>query len=125
MRWRVEGRSMEPTLPSGCEIEIVPVQGDLRVGDLVVFVAEDALVVHRLVQWRRGRWLAQGDGRRTPDAPLAVEDILGQVVRATFQGRECWPYRYYRLVAFFWLFRYHLFRVRRLAQRHIALRLRI
>lgn len=112
---------MEPTLPSGCEIEIVPVQGELTVGDIVVFVARDVLVVHRLVHRRRGRWVAQGDGRLTPDAPLNPQDILGRVVQATYQGRQCWPYRYYRLVAFFWLFRYHLFRVRRLAHRYFAL----
>ncbi len=90
-RWQLAGKSMEPTLPDGCQIEIVPVQGAASLGAVVVFASNSALVAHRLVH-RRGRYLVtQGDGRREPDRWLLPAQLVGRVDKAWAGGHEIWP----------------------------------
>lgn len=119
-RWQVEGHSMMPTLPQGCEIEIVPLTGRPRLGDVVVFVEGDSLVVHRLVHRARGFWITQGDARATPDRHLDTASLLGRVVTAYHDGKLCWTSRSGGLVAIRWLSRYHVLRLRRVVSRLIT-----
>ncbi len=116
-RWKLEGRSMEPTLPAGCELDIVPLPPRVRPGALVVFVAEDTLVVHRLVGQARARWITQGDGRRSPDSAFDPAQALGVVRAARVGSRQCWPPRLAALGAARWLARYHLLRAWRRLRR--------
>ena len=81
IQFPLRGDSMLPTLPLECEIEVVPLPDELRVGDLVVFALQDTLVAHRLVR-RAARLLAHGDNRRVADPPLLTEQMLGLVSRA-------------------------------------------
>lgn len=90
-RWQLAGKSMEPTLPDGCQIEIVPLQGAASLGSVVVFASSSALVAHRLVH-RRGRYLVmQGDGRREPDRWLLPVQLVGRVDKAWAGEYEIWP----------------------------------
>lgn len=101
--WQLSGQSMEPTLPDGCQIEIVPASGRLSLGSLVVFAAGSSLVAHRLV-YRSGRYLvAQGDARREPDRWLAPQQIVGRVVAARCDGRPVWPGRGEGVVRWRWI----------------------
>jgi hypothetical protein len=71
-RWQLRGRSMTPTLPTACQIEVIPLPEPAPLGALVVFAAGDRLIAHRLVRRAGGRWVTQGDGALAADAPLAA-----------------------------------------------------
>ncbi len=101
---------MWPTLPTTCEIEVVPLPERLRPGLVVVSAAGDVLVAHRLVRRVAGRWVTQGDGHLAPDAPLAPEQILGVVAAAYRDGQRCWPGPAERWLAWFWVGRHHALR---------------
>lgn len=107
-RWHLAGKSMEPTLPDGCQIEIVPVQETVSLGSVVVFAGGSALVAHRLVH-RSGRYLVtQGDGRREPDRWLRPAQLVGRVDKARVGGRVMWPGRGEALLRWFWVSRAHV-----------------
>lgn len=102
-RWRLAGTSMEPTLPDSCQIEIVPVQGSVSLGSVVVFAGGSALVAHRLVH-RSGCYLVtQGDGRREPDRWLLPAQLVGRVDKAWVGGRVIWPTRAEAGWRWFWV----------------------
>jgi hypothetical protein len=105
-RFPLRGASMRPTLPVDCEIEIVPLPAAVPLGALIVFVAGDTLIAHRLVRRTQGRWIAQGDGRLGPDRPLEPEQVLGMVSAAYRDGRRCWPTPLFRPLAAFWVARH-------------------
>ncbi len=109
-RWPLRGRSMWPTLPTSCEIEVIAPPERLRPGLLAVTVAGDALAAHRLMRCVAGRWVTQGDGCLMPDAPLAPEQIVAVVVAAYRDGRRCWPGPAERWLARFWVVRHHALR---------------
>ena len=44
-------------------------------GSLIVFVARDTLVAHRLVRRAGTAWIAQGDGRIGADAPIRPMEV--------------------------------------------------
>lgn len=81
LRARFGGSSMEPTLPPGTEV-LLRCGERGSPGDVIAFVAEGRLVVHRVVALARdGTWtLTRGDARVLPDAPIRdPEAILGRV----------------------------------------------
>lgn len=50
----IRGSSMEPLLHAGDEIEARRMEpGDIRFGDVVIFVRDDAWVAHRVIGRRR------------------------------------------------------------------------
>lgn len=116
-RWRVEGGSMAPTLRPGSEIEIAPVHVPPSLGDVVVFVADGALIVHRLVHRSRGLLVTQGDGRDRPDRPVQPSDVLGRVIEARHGGERYWPTSFSRAIAMWWVLRYHGYHLLRWGRR--------
>jgi hypothetical protein len=116
-RWQLRGRSMTPTLPPACQIEVIPLPEPAPLGALVVFAAGDRLIAHRLVRRAGGRWVTQGDGCLAADAPLTPKQILGVVQAAYQDGRRCWPGRGARCLAWFWIARHHALRPVRWAWR--------
>lgn len=90
-RWLLRGASMTPTLPPGCEIEIIPPPARIPLGALVVFAAGDTLVVHRLVHRAPPFLVTQGDHRREPDRWLRPSQVLGVVTAAYRDGERIWP----------------------------------
>lgn len=113
-RWPLHGASMQPTFPSHCEIEIVPVPTEgPKLGDVLVFMAGDALIAHRLVQRSDRAWITQGDGRLGSDPPLHPSQVLGKVT-AVYQGERCiWPRRAEPVLAAGWVGRHRLLRLAR------------
>jgi hypothetical protein len=101
---------MAPTLPAECEIEVIPLSAQTPLGALVVFVADDALISHRLVRRAGGRWVTHGDGRLAADPPLSPGQILGVVAAAYRDGQRCWPGRGERGLAWAWIVRHHALR---------------
>jgi hypothetical protein len=119
-RWQMEGSSMSPTLAPGCEIEIAPLTSPPALGELLVFVADDTLVIHRFVRHWQGQWIMQGDGRTLPDKAVRPEVVLGRVVVAYQAGEAIWPTRYSRYLALLWVIRYYRYRLQRLGGRAIC-----
>ncbi len=117
LRLPLRGNSMLPTLPQECEIEVVPLSGPPEVGDLIVFVAGDSLVAHRLVRRDGGRLIAQGDHRLGPDRPLTPDQILGRVAGAFVAAQRIWPTPWARRMAWLWQVRYQVLRAARFAVR--------
>ncbi len=109
-RFPLRGSSMRPTLPAQCEIDIMPLVGEPRLGELIVFVVDDALVAHRLVRRNKGFLIAQGDNRLVPDRPLSPGQVLGRVAAAYVNGSRAWPAAAERIVAWAWIVRYHALR---------------
>lgn len=105
--WRVEGESMRPTLPPGCTIEIHAIKGRISLGTLLVFAEQGALVVHRLVARRGERLVLQGDNRKIPDLLIQPEQVIGYVVKATYQEALIYPHKFIQLVAIFMIARYY------------------
>ena len=92
-RLRISGRSMEPALREGDDVEAERVPpGALRLGDLVVVdLPEVGLVVHRLL-WRSRRSLrTRGDGSRRMDPPLGLGLLVGRVVSARRGDEDVTP----------------------------------
>lgn len=88
----VSGHSMLPLLRAGDWIQVRS-QTAYTVGDLLVFVQDDQLVVHRLIgRAQRGDdtrgWRTQGDNCTAPDPALATSQIVGKVV-AIRRGQAC------------------------------------
>lgn len=79
MRLRVFGRSMAPTLSSGTQIEVRPLIGRPRRGDVVACASRGRLVVHRVVRVEGSQVVTQGDASPAPDPPWPIGDLLGSV----------------------------------------------
>lgn len=71
--------SMEPTIMTN-ELIIVQTQEDYAVGDVVVYQAGHALVVHRIVAMDDQTVTTRGDANNVDDAPMELDRIKGKVV---------------------------------------------
>ncbi len=109
-RWPLRGASMRPTLPSACEIDIVPLPDQTPLGSLIVFASGNTLIAHRLVRRAGKYWIVQGDGRLGPDRPLLPEQVLGLVTAAHLDGRCIWPSAAEKAARWYWVARHHLLR---------------
>ena len=121
-RLPLRGDSMAPTLPSACEIEVVPLPGEPAAGELIVFALADALVAHRLTRRASNGWIAQGDNRRVADPALTREQILGRVAAAYAGAERVWPRRGERVAAGWWIARARALGMARAAARRFGLR---
>lgn len=124
IRWHVEGASMLPTLPPGTEIVVVPLARPPRLGEILLFMEGEHLVVHRLVRRLGDLLVTQGDGRLTPDRPLRREQLVGRVVAANLGPQRHWPGRLESLGRSYWLLRYQLLRLQRRVARERRRRVR-
>jgi signal peptidase I len=80
----VRGGSMAPLLADGDQVEIAPAR-IYWPGDVLAFRSGDGLIIHRLLGYRRyNKRLAavtRGDAAPRPDSPVALDRLLGRVVR--------------------------------------------
>lgn len=72
--------SMEPNLMVD-DMIIVSSHTDYAVGDVVVYQSGESLVVHRIIAMENGMVTTQGDANNTPDEPVELAQIKGEVVR--------------------------------------------
>ena len=86
MRLRPLGGSMVPFLRAGDIVTVAP-DRECRVGDIVLWQAGEALVLHRVVIKKDGRIVSKGDALGRLDAPLTREQILGRAVARERGGR--------------------------------------
>lgn len=78
---KVVGKSMVPFLLPGECISITNDVDKLNVGDVVVFVKSDSLIVHRVKIIKDGLIVTKGDNCLFDDSQIAVDDIVGIVVK--------------------------------------------
>lgn len=82
IRFRAGGWSMKPLLPPGCILQIVPLVGELHVGDIVLYRGKDGkLVSHRVHSLTPDGIRTKGDACTHPDGVIDPSQILGRVVR--------------------------------------------
>ena len=76
---RFGGNSMRPTIAPGQEV-VMRCTDDVSVGDVIVYIYLDQVVVHRLIA-RGKRWLlTRGDAHTIPDPPLEdASAIVGKI----------------------------------------------
>jgi len=93
------GTSMLPFMESGAEfeLELIPVSA-IGIGDIVVFSRPpEMLVAHRVVRIQKGSesllFLTKGDNRRSLDAPVSQDKILGRVTRVNKTNIRSLPWR--------------------------------
>lgn len=82
--FRVTSDSMAPTLLVGDKVQVVPLDLPSAPGEVIVFLHEGKLVVHRCI----GDCRFRGDGRIMPDPPIPGGDIIGLAVACQRDGRE-------------------------------------
>ena len=77
------GVSMEPLIRKNRDtITILPVEDEIRIGDIVLFRrADGAYVVHRVFRISGDTVVTLGDNCENPDPPIARAQILGKVKR--------------------------------------------
>ena len=71
--------SMEPTLSTG-DLILVRRADEAKVGDIVVYEAENHLIVHRIIEMSDDSITTQGDANNVPDEPIGADRIKGIVV---------------------------------------------
>jgi len=88
-RFTAHGGSMYPFIRDGDSITLAPVRTAPRVGDVVavLHLPSERLLVHRVVERRRGAILVRGDSCRAPDGVFGDREVLGVVARVERRGR--------------------------------------
>ena len=89
---RMVSDSMYPYLRAGQDVLLAPIEGAagrLRWGAVVAFVRDGRVCVHRVrgAAGRRHLW-TRGDNRGAADRPVAVDEVVGLVVRVRTEGRR-------------------------------------
>ncbi|TNE51507.1 MAG: hypothetical protein EP343_05260 [Deltaproteobacteria bacterium] len=98
LRMTLRGFSMGAMIPEGAEIAVAPISpSTIEVGQVVVWANEQRdWVAHRVVERHPSRgscsWIVtQGDVRRTADAPVSVDRLLGRVEQVNVKGKTWHP----------------------------------
>jgi hypothetical protein len=70
-----DGSSMGPTIKPGTEV-VIRCTDIVTVGEVIVYVYLDQVVVHRLIASGRGWLLTRGDAHTVPDTPITDARVL-------------------------------------------------
>jgi hypothetical protein len=83
---RLRGASMAGAIPAGSRIRIALASGPYQVGDVVAFMDDAQVVVHRIVRAGVRRdapgnalIITRGDAMVVPDAPIETRAVLGRI----------------------------------------------
>ncbi len=82
--FRVTSDSMVPTLLPGDQVQVQPLELPSAPGEVIVFLQDGKLVVHRCIGDSRFR----GDAKLIPDPPVPPGDIVGLAVACRRGDRE-------------------------------------
>jgi hypothetical protein len=88
----VAGRSMHPTMVSGDEVLVEPLQQwPPPSGSVVLSIQTDgSFVMHRVMSWTWRGLTTKGDARRSLDTPISRLRVLGIAVSIRRNG-QAWP----------------------------------
>ena len=91
VRFRAEGRSMEPSIREDDILTVAPLSGEVRRGDVLLYRADRRLTAHRVVGRVRGAdaiLRVRGDAPGWEEEHVSLDDVLGRVVEVERRGRR-------------------------------------
>ena len=99
IRFVAQGRSMWPWIRAGDLVRIVPVEGPLRRGDIVLIERGPGdLLLHRLMEHQEGQLRLRGDHRAQDDGWFDRSQAIGRLVAIERKGRAIRISRFRALV---------------------------
>ena len=104
VRMTVNGASMLPFIFDGDTVEIARLRKSPLLGDvLLVRLAEERYVLHRVVRAEGNAVFVRGDAQRHSEGPVMLCDILGKVLVSERRGRKrILPEGMWRLAGLAW-----------------------
>jgi len=89
VRLKVTGSSMLPVIWPGDEITVVRSEhAELQPGQVILYRRNGRLTAHRIEEIAQDHLITRGDSLPTPDAPVQIDEIVGQVVNILRNGQE-------------------------------------
>lgn len=85
------GLSMHPFIRPFDRVTIVPGNGEIGIGDVVLIQGEsERWLIHRVIGRRRdcGRWITRGDSLLHPDPPAVPARVWGTVTGVERRGQK-------------------------------------
>ena len=79
--FEVASGSMEPTLYINDVILIDITKNDLKLGDIIAFYNDDAIITHRIVFIDDNTLTVKGDNNNTIDVPINKNQVIGKVIK--------------------------------------------
>ena len=81
LRFRAKGGSMSPFIRNGDVVEVAPAEGNINLGDIILYRSSNGNpVIHRVIQKRKENIITKGDSVPSSDQPLLSRQVLGRVV---------------------------------------------
>jgi len=78
---------MSPFITNGDVVKVVPAEGKINLGDIVLYLSSYGNVtVHRVIRKRKEGVIIKGDSVPSPDQLVPSEQILGRVVSVEKDG---------------------------------------
>ncbi len=88
IRFFAQGRSMWPWIKAGDLVRIVPIDGPLRRGDVVLIERSPGdVLLHRLMEHQEGQLRLQGDHRNQDDGWFDRSQAIGKLAAIERKGR--------------------------------------
>lgn len=72
--------SMLPTIKIG-DVVIVKITNEVDVNDIIVYIDEDNIITHRLIEKDGEKIITRGDANNSEDKPIEENMIIGEVVK--------------------------------------------
>jgi signal peptidase len=86
VRFLASGDSMQPVIRTDDVLHVEPGR-DIRVGDVVLTLAQRGLTAHRVLILRGGIIITRGDNAPSDDGPMPLSRVLGRVIRVERAGK--------------------------------------
>ncbi len=87
VQFQARGDSMHPLIRDHDCLHVEPADR-IRVGDIVLVLAERGLTAHRVIANREGMVITRGDNAPVPDDAVPRSKVLGTVTAVIRDGRE-------------------------------------
>jgi len=72
--------SMSPTIEIG-DVVITKITKDVEENDIIVYIEDDDIITHRLIEKNEERLITRGDANNSDDKPIEENMIIGKVVK--------------------------------------------
>lgn len=86
VQFQARGDSMDPLIRDHDYLHVEPCDS-IRVGDVVLVLAERGLTAHRVISLRGGVVVTRGDNAPAADEAVAREKVLGKVTAVVRDGK--------------------------------------
>jgi len=87
VQFQARGDSMHPLIRENDSLHVEPCDR-VRVGDVVLILAERGLTAHRVIARREGMVTTRGDNALADDAEVAEDCVLGKVTHVLREGKK-------------------------------------